>query len=122
VAFYWTWLGEGNAKLDGTNNVTEQVFGRCVKGHYRVLRGYKSKASIPNVGNLIGWARSHATDAIVSGLAARTPDSLAGTWQSIPKFRTVTSLRPSIPTPHKITAPVLYRGGGKGYRLTRSRD
>jgi transposase-like protein len=58
LAFYRTWRGEGNAKLDGTNNVTEQVIGQCVKERYRTMRGYKRKASILNVSSLIGWARS----------------------------------------------------------------
>ncbi len=58
LAFYRTWRGEGNAKLDGTNNVTEQVIGQCVKERYRTMRGYKRKALILNASSLIGWVRA----------------------------------------------------------------
>ncbi len=48
--------------FDGTNNVTEQVIGQCVKERYRTIRGYKRNASILNVSSLIGWLRMHGPD------------------------------------------------------------
>lgn len=71
LAFYRTWRGEGNAKLDGTNNVTEQVIGQCVKERYRTMRGYKRKASILNVSSVIGWARAHGNDGDLSELVSK---------------------------------------------------
>jgi transposase-like protein len=71
LAFYRTWRGEGNAKLDGTNNVTEQVIGQCVKERYRTMRGYKRKASILNVSSLIGWARAEGNDGNLSELVGK---------------------------------------------------
>lgn len=61
---YQRWRGEPSEKLDGTNNVTEQVIGQCVKERYRTMRGYKRDASILNVSSLIGWirARGHGYD------------------------------------------------------------
>ena len=57
LALYQHWRSEQNEKLDGTNNVTEQVIGQCVKERYRTMRGYKCKSSIRNVSGLIGWVR-----------------------------------------------------------------
>lgn len=71
LAFYRTWRGEGNAKLDGTNNATEQVIGQCVKERYRTMRGYKRKASILNVSSLIGWARAGSSDGNLSELVGK---------------------------------------------------
>jgi transposase-like protein len=62
LALYQRWRSETNATLDGTNNVTEQVIGQCVKERYRTMRGYKSKTSILNVSSLIGWVRAKAPD------------------------------------------------------------
>ncbi len=52
---FQSWRGAHAETLDGTNNVTEQVIGQSVKERYRIMRGYKSKASILNVSSLIGW-------------------------------------------------------------------
>lgn len=49
------WRGVHNDKLDGTNNVTEQIIGQRVKERYRTMRGYKRDASILNVSSLLGW-------------------------------------------------------------------
>lgn len=57
LALYQTWRGEKNEKLDGTNNVTEQIIGQSVKERYRTMRGYKRPESIRNVSSLIGWLR-----------------------------------------------------------------
>ncbi len=57
LALYQHWRSETGEKLDGTNNVTEQVIGQCVKERYRTMRGYKCKTSIRNVSGLIGWVR-----------------------------------------------------------------
>lgn len=62
LSLYLSWRGDQNAKLDGTNNVTEQIIGQCVKERYRTMRGYKRKASILNVSSLIGWLRMQGTD------------------------------------------------------------
>ena len=58
LALYQRWRGEHGEKLDGTNNVTEQVIGQCVKERYRTMRGYKRDESILNVSSLIGWIRA----------------------------------------------------------------
>lgn len=55
LAFFQTWRGANGEKLDGTNNVTEQIIGQRVKERYRTMRGYKRKESILNVSSLIGW-------------------------------------------------------------------
>jgi transposase-like protein len=68
LAFYRTWRGEDQAQLDGTNNVTEQVIGQCVKERYRTMRSYKRQASILNVSSLIGWARGQGRDGDLSEL------------------------------------------------------
>ncbi len=62
LAFYRTWRSPKNEKLDGTNNVTEQVIGQCVKERYRTMRGYKRQASILNVSSLLGWVRMKGAD------------------------------------------------------------
>jgi transposase-like protein len=58
LALYQRWRGKNGERLDGTNNVTEQVIGQCVKERYRTMRGYKRDASILNVSSLIGWLRT----------------------------------------------------------------
>ena len=62
LALYQHWRSEKNEKLDGTNNVTEQVIGQCVKERYRTMRTYKRKPSIVNVSGLIGWVYSNGPD------------------------------------------------------------
>jgi transposase-like protein len=62
LAFYQTWRGARQEKLDGTNNVTEQVIGQCVKERYRTMRGYKRQESIRNVSSLIGWVWTKGAD------------------------------------------------------------
>ncbi len=62
LAFYRTWRGPKHEKLDGTNNVTEQVIGQCVKERYRTMRGYKRKESIRNVSSVLGWVRLQGAD------------------------------------------------------------
>ncbi len=62
LAFYRTWRGPKHEKLDGTNNVTEQIIGQCVKERYRTMRGYKRKESIRNVSSLLGWVRLQGAD------------------------------------------------------------
>ena len=39
LSLYHRWRGEHGEKLDGTNNVTEQVIGQCVKERYCTMRG-----------------------------------------------------------------------------------
>lgn len=58
LALYQSWRSAQNEKLDGTNNITEQIIGQCVKERYRTMRGYKRNASIINVSSLIGWVRA----------------------------------------------------------------
>ncbi len=55
LAFFQRWRGPQGEKLDGTNNVTEQIIGQRVKERYRTMRGYKRDQSILNVSSLIGW-------------------------------------------------------------------
>lgn len=62
LALYLTWRGENNAKLDGTNNVTEQIIGNSIKERYRTMRGYKRNDSIRNVSSLVGWVRAQGRD------------------------------------------------------------
>jgi transposase-like protein len=71
LAFYQTWRGDKNEKLDGTNNVTEQIIGQCVKERYRTMRGYKRTASIRNVSSLIGWVRMKGADYDLGELVAQ---------------------------------------------------
>ncbi|MCA1554568.1 MAG: transposase, partial [Chloroflexi bacterium] len=52
---FQSWRGTHAEKLDGTNNVTEQVIGQRVKERYRTMRGYKRDDSILNVSSLLGW-------------------------------------------------------------------
>ena len=68
LAFHQTCCGAGNERLDGTNNVTEQVIGQCVKERYCTIRGYKRAASNLNVSSLIGWARARGLDYDMSEL------------------------------------------------------
>jgi transposase-like protein len=70
LALYRTWRGEKEAKLDGTNNVTEQVIGQAVKERYRTMRGYKRNESILNVSSLIGWIRMNGPDYSLAELIA----------------------------------------------------
>ena len=55
LAFYKRWRGPQGERLDGTNNVTEQIIGQRVKERYRTMRGYKRPASIVNVSSLTAW-------------------------------------------------------------------
>lgn len=52
---FQSWRGAHGERLDGTNNVTEQIIGQRVKERYRTMRGYKRDASILNVSSLLGW-------------------------------------------------------------------
>jgi hypothetical protein len=70
LALYQSWRGEQKEKLDGTNNVTEQVIGQDVKERYRTMRGYKREASILNVSSLIGWVRTKGPDYNLAELVA----------------------------------------------------
>ncbi len=64
LAFYQTWRGTNGEKLDGTNNVTEQIIGQRIKERYRTMRGYKRKESILNVSSLTAWLgmKGHADE------------------------------------------------------------
>ncbi|TAH51632.1 MAG: hypothetical protein EYC68_09720 [Chloroflexota bacterium] len=62
VALYQHWRSEQGERLDGANNVTEQLIGQCVKERYRTMRGYKCKPSIVHVSSLIGWVRGKGPD------------------------------------------------------------
>jgi transposase-like protein len=64
LAFFRTWRGPTGEKLDGTNNVTEQIIGQRVKERYRTMRGYKRTPSILNVSSLTGWLgmKGHADE------------------------------------------------------------
>ena len=64
LAFFRTWRGPNGEKLDGTNNVTEQIIGQRIKERYRTMRGYKRTQSILNVSSLIGWLgiKGHADE------------------------------------------------------------
>ncbi len=55
LTLFQRWRGLQQEKLDGTNNVTEQIIGQRVKERYRTMRGYKRDESILNVSSLIGW-------------------------------------------------------------------
>ncbi len=57
LSLYQSWRSTARQALDGTNNVTEQVIGQCVKERYRTMRGYKRDQSILNVSSLVGWIR-----------------------------------------------------------------
>jgi len=70
LSLYQRWRGERGERLDGTNNVTEQVIGQCVKERYRTMRGYKRDASILNVSSLIGWIRTQGCGYDLSPLIA----------------------------------------------------
>jgi len=62
LAFYVSWRDEHGRKLDGTNNVTEQIIGNSVKERFRTMRGYKRKNSIRNVSGLHAWVRMQGAD------------------------------------------------------------
>jgi transposase-like protein len=64
LAFFRKWRGLNGEKLDGTNNVTEQIIGQRVKERYRTMRGYKRTQSILNVSSLTGWLgmKGHADE------------------------------------------------------------
>jgi len=68
LTLYQAWRSRQNVALDGTNNVTEQIIGQCVKERYRTMRGYKRKESIVNVSGLIGWIRAKAPEYDMSEL------------------------------------------------------
>ncbi|MCI0477017.1 MAG: transposase [Anaerolineales bacterium] len=70
LSLYQRWRGEQGERLDGTNNVTEQVIGQCVKERYRTMRGYKRDESILNISSLIGWIRTQGHDYDLSPLIA----------------------------------------------------
>jgi transposase-like protein len=70
LSLYQRWRGEKGERLDGTNNVTEQIIGQCVKERYRTMRGYKRDASILNVSSLIGWMRAQGRGYDLSPLVA----------------------------------------------------
>ena len=53
LTLFQRWRGLQHEKLDGTNNVTEQIIGHRVKERYRTMRGYKRDQSILNVSSLI---------------------------------------------------------------------
>jgi transposase-like protein len=63
-AFFQKWRGANGEKLDGTNNVTEQIIGQRIKERYRTMRGYKRTQSILNVSSLTGWLgmKGHADE------------------------------------------------------------
>lgn len=71
LAFYQTWRGDNQEKLDGTNNVTEQIIGQSVKERYRTMRSYKRKESIRNVSSLLGWVRMKGADYDLGELVAQ---------------------------------------------------
>lgn len=62
LSVYLSWRGKHGEKLDGTNNVTEQIIGNSIKERYRTMRGYKRKDSIRNVSSLIAWVRMQGAD------------------------------------------------------------
>jgi transposase-like protein len=55
LTLFQSWRGPQHEKLDGTNNVTEQIIGQRIKERYRTMRSYKRKESILNVSSLTGW-------------------------------------------------------------------
>ncbi|MCA1705020.1 MAG: transposase [Actinobacteria bacterium] len=71
LALYQHWRSDRGEKLDGTNNVTEQVIGQCVKERYRTMRTYKREASILNVSSLIGWARTNGAGGNLAELVTK---------------------------------------------------
>ncbi len=62
LALYRRWRGAHGEKLDGTNNVTEQIIGNSIMERNRTMRGYKRKESIRTVSSLIAWARAKGAD------------------------------------------------------------
>ena len=61
---------EGEVSLDGTNNMSERAIGRSGKVRYRLMRGYKRRASILNVVGLMGWLDSQRPWCDLSQLVA----------------------------------------------------
>jgi hypothetical protein len=58
LALYQTWRGGQNEKLDGTNYVTEQIIGQCVKEQYRTIFERSHLAIGNGQGQLkSGWKR-----------------------------------------------------------------
>jgi transposase-like protein len=70
LSLYQRWRGKHGEKLDGTNNVTEQVIGQCVKERYRTMRGYKRDESILNVSSLVSWIRTQGRGYDLSAVVA----------------------------------------------------
>ncbi len=62
LALHHRWRSAEGEKLDGTNNVTEQVIGQVIKERYHTMRSYKREESILNVSSLIGWVRMKGVD------------------------------------------------------------
>jgi transposase-like protein len=71
LSLYQRWRGKHGERLDGTNNVTEQVIGQCVKERYRTMRGYQRDESILNVSSLIAWLRMPQSQGDLTPLVAR---------------------------------------------------
>lgn len=70
LTLFQRWRGSQQEKLDGTNNVTEQIIGQRIKERYRTMRGYKRDESILNVSSLIGWLGMKGHDNDLSALVA----------------------------------------------------
>ena len=70
LTLFQRWRGLQQEKLDGTNNVTEQIIGQRVKERYRTMRGYKRGESILNVSSLIGWLGMQGHENELSALVA----------------------------------------------------
>lgn len=70
LTLFQRWRGLQKEKLDGTNNVTEQIIGQRVKERYRTMRGYKRDESILNVSSLIGWLGMKGHENGLSALVA----------------------------------------------------
>jgi hypothetical protein len=62
LALFLSGRSDQAEKLDGTNNVTEQIIGNSVNERYRTMRGYKQKESIRNLSRLVGWIRMKGAD------------------------------------------------------------
>jgi transposase-like protein len=70
LSLFQSWRGPQQEKLDGTNNVTEQVIGQRVKERYRTMRGYKRDKSILNVSSLTAWLGMKRHENELSALVA----------------------------------------------------
>lgn len=70
ITLFQRWRGLQQEKLDGTNNVTEQIIGQRIKERYRTMRGYKRDESILNVSSLIGWLGMKGHENELSALVA----------------------------------------------------